>query len=213
MHYKRIRKVLVTTLLAAMLMVTGCSSGKSSSSNDTTTTQEQTSQDTTTNENKGEMPTMGKITKISGKKITIALVSNEGMQKPSGDKAPDQSGTDKSSSDKSNTDSSSTNNDNKTNSDSQTKSDQTSGDTDKQSAPEMQLSGETKTITVTDDTKITIDQESKSLSDLKVDDLIQVTMSGDTVTAIQSGMGGGGPMNGEKKTDSSDSSKESTNSN
>ena len=61
---------------------------------------------------------------------------------------------------------------------------------------ELTLTGETMEITVTDNTTITIDGEEKSISDLAVDDVINVEMNGDTVVSISSGMIGG---KGEKK--------------
>ena len=62
----------------------------------------------------------------------------------------------------------------------------------------LTLTGEEQTITVSDSTVITIEGTDEdttgSVSDLAVDDIISVTMSGDTVTAITVRNVGGGNM-------------------
>lgn len=208
MYYKRIIKLFACTMLAVTLLMTGCSTTKTDSSSDGAATteasgNENTSSNTDSTDKQGTKPVMGKITKIDGKKITIALVSNEGMKQPdnsNGDSKPDGTPSTDQSEDK--TDSTPP----------PMPSDDANSDesSENKQAPQMELSGETKTITVTDDTKITINQESKTISDLKTDDMIQVTMDGDTVTEITSGMGGGrgqGQGKGQtKQQDSEDSS-------
>ena len=57
---------------------------------------------------------------------------------------------------------------------------------------DSQLTGESQTITVNEETSYTISGQAGSLSDLAVDDWIAVTLSGNTVVSIQSGGMGGG---------------------
>ena len=61
---------------------------------------------------------------------------------------------------------------------------------------DSQLTGESQTITVNEETGYTISGQAGSLSDLAVDDWITVTLSGNTVVSIQSGGMRGGPGGG-----------------
>ena len=61
---------------------------------------------------------------------------------------------------------------------------------------DSQLTGESQTITVNEETSYTISGQAGSLSDLAVDDWIAVTLSGNIVLSIQSGGIGGAPGGG-----------------
>ena len=52
------------------------------------------------------------------------------------------------------------------------------------------LTGEEVTITISDSTVITVNGVTATISDLKVDDVVTVSMDGDTVVSITVGMGG-----------------------
>ncbi|BBF43227.1 hypothetical protein lbkm_1914 [Lachnospiraceae bacterium KM106-2] len=204
MYYKKILRMFGCVLLSTMLITTGCSN-----KNNTTKNQTEATTDSETN-SKDEKNTslMGKITKIDGKKITIALVENQGGsapdQKPAGQadskQSSDTNSSDTNSSDAKSSDTKSNTSESKTDKGEQPP-EKPSGDNSSGQAPEMKLSGETKVVKVTDDTKYTINGESGKLSDLKLDDMIQVTIVSEKVTAITSGMSGQpGSDNGQQQT-------------
>jgi len=135
----------------------------------------------------------GKITAIDGKKITIAEGTLKEMQ---GGKQPDgqnQNGNGQQPPEKPSGDISQAAD--------QSQPSKESGQTPPGMNGEdrITLTGESKTITVTDSTKFTSGGQESKLEELKADDYITVTMDGDTVSSVEKGIRPGGTPGGEGK--------------
>ena len=196
-------------LLAASMAMTGCSS-KTKVADDVSMSEEATPEavssdavvketteaDTQTTDTKAadSDSIFGQITAIDGDKITIALANQPTAPSGKGGKAPSGEAP---------------------------SGDKPSGEAPSGEAPsgeapsgekpsgdmKLDLTGETKDITVSDSTKIMLDGTSATIDDLKKEDIVRIKMDGDTVESISVGMENKG---GAPKTASESSSLETT---
>lgn len=202
MNYKKIAVLLSVLTLSVGTILGGCSQKTTetktttSSSASSSTSSNSESQDSTQTD---DSAIFGQITAIDGDSITLSVMDNKGGnkgEKPSGD-ASNQNSTEKPQSPPSGAGQNSTempSNGSKGGDSSETSSDQKQG-----GAPQM--SGETKTITISDSTVIEKEDNGSttqgSTSDLEKGSMVSVTMDGDTVKMITIKNMQGGPSDGK----------------
>ena len=189
MKYTKILAVMCAAVLG-ISMVAGCGTTTESASEETTAeleTTEKTSGDEVEEKADTDM-VYGQITAIDGDTITIALAEKPEMDaKPEMGEKPDM--TDGSTEMPQNGDKPEGDapKDGEAPADGEFSTENMGEKPEGGMEQNLTLTGETKEITITDSTKITVDGEEKTMDTLAVDDVINVEMDGDTVISISSG--------------------------